>query len=62
MLGWDAQKSFRKNSDSPRESKEIEEIVIAGSYRRCKETVGDLDILVTATQPKPVVECFTRYD
>ncbi|MFA5922812.1 MAG: DNA polymerase/3'-5' exonuclease PolX [Methylococcaceae bacterium] len=40
----------------------IEEIVIAGSYRRCKETVGDLDILVTTTQPKPVVEHFTRYD
>lgn len=45
-----------------RKSNEIEEIVIAGSYRRCKETVGDLDILVTTTQPKPVVERFTRYD
>ena len=45
-----------------REANEIEEIVIAGSYRRCKETVGDLDILVTTTQPKPVVEHFTRYD
>jgi len=45
-----------------REANEIEEIVIAGSYRRCKETVGDLDILVTTNQPKPVVERFTRYD
>ena len=45
-----------------REANEIEEIVIAGSYRRCKETVGDLDILVTTNQPKPVVEGFTRYD
>lgn len=48
--------------DYLREANEIEEIVIAGSYRRCKETVGDLDILVTTTQPKPVVERFTRYD
>ncbi len=48
--------------DYLREANEIEEIVIAGSYRRCKETVGDLDILVTTTQPKPVVEHFTRYD
>ncbi len=45
-----------------REANEIEEIVIAGSYRRSKETVGDLDILVTTNQPKPVVERFTRYD
>ena len=48
--------------DYLREANEIEEIVIAGSYRRCKETVGDLDILVTTNQPKPVVERFTRYD
>jgi len=48
--------------DYLREANEIEEIIIAGSYRRCKETVGDLDILVTTTQPKPVVERFTRYD
>ncbi len=45
-----------------RESEEIEDIVIAGSYRRCKETVGDLDILVTTNRPKPVVARFTRYD
>jgi DNA polymerase (family 10) len=45
-----------------RESKDVVEIVVAGSYRRCKETVGDLDILVTTTKPKPVVERFTQYD
>jgi DNA polymerase (family 10) len=45
-----------------RESKEVVEIVVAGSYRRCKETVGDLDILVTTSKPKPVVEHFIHYD
>jgi DNA polymerase (family 10) len=38
------------------------EIVVAGSFRRCKETVGDLDILVTAKKSTPVMEHFVNYD
>lgn len=34
---------------------------IAGSYRRCKETVGDLDILVTGAPDAPAVKRFTEY-
>ena len=34
---------------------------IAGSYRRRKDTVGDLDILVTARVSAPVVAHFLRY-
>jgi DNA polymerase (family 10) len=34
---------------------------IAGSYRRCKETVGDLDILVTCGPGTPAVKRFTEY-
>jgi len=34
---------------------------IAGSYRRCKETVGDLDILVTCGAGTPAVKRFTEY-
>ena len=45
-----------------RDSKDILEIVVAGSYRRCKETVGDLDILVTTGNPQPVMARFTHYD
>jgi len=41
---------------------QAEEIVIAGSYRRCKDTVGDLDILVCAKNSKPVVQAFVEYD
>jgi DNA polymerase (family 10) len=39
----------------------VEKAEVAGSYRRRKETVGDIDILVTATDPGPVMEQFTRY-
>ncbi len=34
-------------------------VEIAGSYRRRKETVGDLDILVTSTDPQEVMRSFT---
>jgi DNA polymerase (family X) len=40
----------------------IDEVIIAGSYRRCRETVGDIDILVCAQNSKPVVEAFVAYD
>ncbi len=40
----------------------VRDIVVAGSYRRRRETVGDLDILVTAARGSPVMEHFTGYD
>lgn len=40
----------------------VTRITIAGSYRRRKETVGDLDILVTCADSEPVMERLTDYD
>ena len=40
----------------------VKQAVIAGSYRRQKETVGDLDILVTAKDGAAVIARFVRYD
>ncbi len=40
----------------------VKRVVLAGSYRRAKETVGDLDILVTAKASAPVMARFTGYD
>ncbi|MFC6980194.1 DNA polymerase/3'-5' exonuclease PolX [Microbulbifer taiwanensis] len=42
----------------------LKEIVIAGSYRRRKETVGDLDILITAAKAgtASIMDHFTDYD
>ncbi len=37
------------------------EVVIAGSYRRRKETVGDLDIVTTSDHPDRLIDWFVRY-
>ncbi len=39
----------------------ITNLEVAGSYRRRRETVGDLDILITTTEPGAVIERFTSY-
>jgi DNA polymerase (family 10) len=39
----------------------INQIEFAGSYRRCKETVGDLDILVTSDSPTAVMDRFAEF-
>jgi DNA polymerase (family 10) len=39
----------------------LEKVEIAGSFRRKKETVGDLDILVTAKEPSRVIDHFVNF-
>jgi len=40
----------------------VKQLAVAGSFRRAKETVGDLDILVTARNGRAVTEYFVAYD
>lgn len=44
-----------------KESPGVKQVVAAGSYRRAKETIGDLDILVTASPGSSVMDRFASY-
>jgi DNA polymerase (family 10) len=43
------------------ECPELERLEVAGSYRRRRETVGDVDLLATAREPAPVMARFLAY-
>ncbi|MCF8104656.1 MAG: DNA polymerase/3'-5' exonuclease PolX [Desulfohalobiaceae bacterium] len=40
----------------------VDQVTVAGSYRRRKETVGDIDILVTAAEPEEVMDRFVNHE
>ena len=40
---------------------EAQKITVAGSLRRCKETIGDIDILATGKNRSRIIEIFTTY-
>jgi DNA polymerase (family 10) len=48
--------------DHLKQDKKVKAVIIAGSYRRRKETVGDLDILSTCKRGSKVMERFTQYE
>ena len=49
-------------ADYLREGGRIENVIVAGSYRRRKETVGDLDILAASEKGAKAIERFVEYE
>lgn len=43
-----------------RAAKGVHAISLAGSVRRSRETIGDIDVLVAATESRPVIKIFTE--
>ncbi|MBD3305383.1 DNA polymerase/3'-5' exonuclease PolX [candidate division KSB3 bacterium] len=43
-------------------AKGVEEVVVAGSYRRRKETIGDIDMLVTGETGEDIIQHFIAYE
>ncbi len=42
--------------------RDIKRLEVAGSFRRCQETVGDLDVLATSDHPEKVMDHFVAFD
>ncbi|MBI2069858.1 MAG: DNA polymerase/3'-5' exonuclease PolX, partial [Elusimicrobia bacterium] len=60
LLLWDARQLMNELIQALKSSGAFINIAPAGSLRRGKETVGDLDILGTAKDPGQAIEFFTR--
>lgn len=51
---------IRTIEDRLRKLPQVDRVVLAGSARRRKETIGDVDLLVVSADPAPVMEFFTH--
>jgi DNA polymerase (family 10) len=58
----EAEQRARSLVEYLKKTKGVKEITVAGSYRRRKETVGDLDILVTCKKGSSVMDRFADYE
>ncbi len=58
----EAEQKARFLTEYLEKSEGIKQITVAGSYRRRKETVGDLDILVTCSKNSNVMDRFVDYE
>ena len=56
-----AYETAEKLTDYLKERKEVEKVTPAGSLRRGRETVGDLDLLVTGTDHAKIADHFAAY-
>lgn len=61
-LWWDVEAVALPLLDGLRALPEVERAEVAGSFRRARETVGDLDFIVGSSQPGPIMEWFTTRD
>ena len=49
----------REMLDALRALKEVKTLAVAGSLRRMKESIGDIDVVATSSKPERVMETFT---
>ena len=59
ILGFVMQ-DIRALENRLRNLKEVERVIVAGSVRRRKETIGDVDILAISKKPKSVMDFFVN--
>lgn len=58
-LWWEAAKIAKPILENLRNLPEVERVEVAGSLRRLRETVGDIDFIVASSDAAPVMDWFT---
>ncbi|MCH2154799.1 MAG: DNA polymerase/3'-5' exonuclease PolX [Opitutales bacterium] len=61
-IWWDARAVADEILAGLQEVAEVERVEAAGSLRRGKETVGDLDFIAASDHPEPIMEWFVQQD
>jgi DNA polymerase (family 10) len=61
MLWYKADEVVQSLREHLEKCKSLEQLEFAGSYRRCRETVGDLDMLVVSKQPDEIMDRLAKY-
>lgn len=59
-LWWDVRETALPLLEGLRSLPEVERAEVAGSFRRSRETVGDLDFIVGSSKPGPIMDWFIR--
>ncbi len=62
FLWTNADETAEPLTEALRKVEGVDRVITAGSYRRKRETVGDLDILVTCNDSDSVMEAFTSHE
>jgi DNA polymerase (family 10) len=62
ILWANADKIVQRLREHMSDCKQVKQLEFAGSYRRGKETVGDLDMLVDSTKSDAVMDHFGKFD
>ena len=57
----DVEQLIRPFLDYMRKAPGIEKLEVAGSFRRRKETIGDVDVLIACDKPEPVMKYFQKF-
>jgi DNA polymerase (family 10) len=58
-LWWDVEQVALPLLEGLRGLPEVDRAEVAGSFRRARETVGDLDFIVASSDPAPIMDWFT---
>lgn len=60
-LWWESNEIAELLLKNMKKQKEVEKASIAGSLRRCKEVIGDIDLLAASCAPKKIMDWFCSF-